>query len=58
MNLVGGNEPFFFHSPDPPTTPVDVAGELELLRGEIGELIISGWHVNTYQVLMSYKTCT
>ena len=39
-----------FHPPDPPTTPVDVAGELELPPGEIGEMIISRWHVNTYQV--------
>jgi len=34
------------------TSPVDVAGEIELRPGEIGELIISGWHVNTYQVLL------
>ena len=31
---------------------MDVAGEIELRPGEIGELIISGWHVNTYQVLL------
>lgn len=29
---------------------VDVANDLELPRREIGELIITGWHVNTYQV--------
>ena len=58
-SLVGDSEPgftatVFFPSPDPPTTPVDVARELELPPGEIGELIISGWHVNTYQVQSLY----
>ena len=60
-SLVGDSEPgftatVFFPSPDPPTTPVDVARELELPPGEIGELIISGWHVNTYQVQSLYLT--
>lgn len=29
---------------------IDISSELELPPNEIGELIISGWHVNTYQV--------
>lgn len=29
--------------------PVDVR-KLELPSGEIGEVIVSGWHVNTHQV--------
>ncbi len=36
--------------PGPPTEPVDVANDYELPPGEIGEIIVSGWHVNTYQV--------
>ena len=31
------------------TEPIDVR-ELDLPHGEIGEIIVSGWHVNTHQV--------
>ena len=34
---------------EPPSEPVDM-DDLELPRGEIGEIVVSGWHVNTYQV--------
>ena len=34
---------------DPPSEPVDVSS-LEMPRGEVGEIIICGWHVNTHQV--------
>lgn len=38
--------------------PVDISSELELPANEIGELIISGWHVNTYQVkVLKVVTC-
>ncbi len=42
--------PIIYPSPEPPTGPVDITSEYELPPGEIGELIVSGWHVNTYQV--------
>ena len=32
--------------------PIDIK-ELELPVGIIGEIIVSGWHVNTYQVSQS-----
>lgn len=35
---------------EPINEPVDIVNELELPTGEIGEIIVSGWHVNTYQV--------
>ena len=38
-----------YHS-EPISEPVDISMELELRPREIGELIVSGWHVNTYQV--------
>ncbi|XP_064406005.1 olefin beta-lactone synthetase-like [Halichondria panicea] len=34
----------------PPTDPVNIARDYELPPGEIGEIVVSGWHVNTYQV--------
>ncbi len=30
--------------------PTDISMELELPANEIGEILLSGWHVNTYQV--------
>ncbi len=30
--------------------PINISEELEVPCGKIGELIVSGWHVNTYQV--------
>ena len=36
---------------------VDIANDLELPRREIGELVISGWHVNTYQVFTVLLVC-
>jgi len=30
--------------------PVDIAADYELAPYQIGELLVSGWHVNTYQV--------
>lgn len=30
--------------------PVNISEVLELPVGDIGEIIVSGWHVNTYQV--------
>ena len=35
---------------EPVTKPVDVVQELGLSAGEIGELVITGWHVNTFHV--------
>lgn len=35
---------------EPRTEPVDIAKDLELPPGETGEIIVSGWHVNTGQV--------
>ena len=35
--------------PEPPSEPVELSS-LELPRGQIGEIVISGWHVNTHQV--------
>ena len=34
----------------PITGPVNLAVDYELPAGQIGELVLSGWHVNTYQV--------
>ncbi|CAI8051226.1 Olefin beta-lactone synthetase [Geodia barretti] len=34
---------------EPPKEPVDIS-TLEMPRGEIGEIVVSGWHVNTHQV--------
>ena len=36
--------------PEPPADPVDIAKDLELPTGETGEIVVSGWHVNTGQV--------
>ena len=36
--------------PAPPLEPLDIAAELEVGCGEVGEILLSGWHVNTYQV--------
>lgn len=42
-------------SPDPlfcaeeMVDPVNISEELELPVGETGEIIVSGWHVNTFQ---------
>lgn len=35
---------------DPIEGPINISAALEVPANEIGELIISGWHVNTYQV--------
>ena len=40
---------FFQLSIESPKQPLDIH-TLELPRGDIGELIISGWHVNTHEV--------
>ena len=37
-------------TPEAPLDPVDIVSDYELPPGEIGEIIVSGWHVNTYQV--------
>ena len=39
-----------FCASEPPTNPVDISQDMELPTGEEGEVIISGWHVNTHQV--------
>ena len=38
---------------DPPNEPVEMSS-LELPRGQIGEILVSGWHVNTHQVTTQY----
>ena len=35
---------------------VDISS-LEVARGEIGEIVVSGWHVNTYQVKSHSSLC-
>ena len=41
---------FSLSTEDEISGPVNISEELEQPTGEIGEIIISGWHVNTYQV--------
>ena len=38
--------------PEPIRDPIAISDELELRPREIGEIIVSGWHVNTFQVLL------
>lgn len=44
------NFPTLMCLPEPPADPVDIAKDLELPIGETGEIVVSGWHVNTGQV--------
>ena len=50
-----GREPpasfLFSYLTEPIRDPIAISDELELRPLEIGEIIVSGWHVNTFQVL-------
>ena len=40
----------FSYPAEPIRDPIAISDELELRPREIGEVIVSGWHVNTFQV--------
>ena len=42
----------FSYPAEPIRDPVAISNELELRPREIGEIIVSGWHVNTFQVTL------
>ena len=47
---MGLNDVLFSYSTEPIPDPIAISDELELRPMEIGEIIVSGWHVNTFQV--------